>query len=238
MFNTTFPLPTIAIRIMSNQHKKRIILVDDHPILRKGMQDIINAELDFEVVGQFESAEQMINDYEKLDPDLVIIDISLPGMNGVELVKHLYARDPDLKNMVVSRHDESLYAERVLRAGAKGYIMKHEASDIIIKAIRKVLNGRIYVSDEISEKMLLNMATGNKDAIESPMEVLSDRELEVFELTGKGNSTRHIADKLHLSVKTVESYRARIKTKLNLENATELMRHAVKWVENDNVHHT
>lgn len=220
---------------MSTQYRKQIILVDDHPIVRKGLAETLNSELGFEVIGQFESGEEMLKNYKSLEPDLAIIDISLPGMNGLELVKHLEARDPDLKVLVVSRHDESLYAERVIRAGANGYIMKHEAGEVIIKAIRKVLNGRIYVSEKISEKLLLNMAAGNKDLTESPLDLLSDRELEVFELTGKGNNTRDIAAKLHLSVKTVESYRARIKTKMNLDNATELMRYAVQWVESGHV---
>lgn len=130
-------------------------------------------------------------------------------------------------------HEENLYAERVLRAGAKGYVMKQEAGDVLIKAVRKILNGRIHVSDAINEKLLLGMTSGQKDLNKSPLDLLSDRELEVFELTGKGNNTREIAGKLHLAVKTVESYRARIKTKLNLENATELMMHAVKWAETE-----
>jgi len=152
----------------------------------------------------------------------------------MELVKHLQARMPDVRTLVVSRHDESLYAERAIRAGARGYIMKLEAGDVIVKAVRHVMNGGIYVSDEINERLLLSMAAGGRDRItQSPLEVLSDRELEVFELTGRGTGTRDIAERLHLSVKTVESYRARIKKKLNLESATELMQHAVQWVESE-----
>lgn len=218
---------------MDNAKRKRIIIVDDHPIMRKGLAQTLDSELGFEVVAQFETAEEMLQKYEQYKPDLALIDISLPGMSGLELIKHLAARDPQLKILVVSRHDESLYAERVIRAGARAYLMKLEAGEVLMKAIRKVMNGGIYVSEEISERLLMSMAAGNKNLEESPIDTLSDRELEVFELTGKGNSTRDIADKLHLSVKTVESYRARIKTKLNLENATELMRHAVKWVESE-----
>lgn len=218
---------------MDNGYKKRIIIVDDHPIMQKGLSTILEAEHGFEVVEKFDNAEEVLKVYEDLSPDLAIIDISLPGMSGLELVKHLSSRDPELKILVVSRHDESLYAERVIRAGAKGYVMKLEAGEQLVKAIKKILKGGIYVSDEVSEKLLMGMARGNKEMNTSPIDQLSDRELEVFEFTGKGNTTREIAEKLHLSVKTVESYRARIKTKLNLDNATELMMHAVKWVEGE-----
>jgi DNA-binding NarL/FixJ family response regulator len=218
---------------MGNSFKKRIVMVDDHPLMRKGLALTLESDPVFEVVAQLDRGEELIQKLDEYNPDLIIIDISLPGMSGLELVKHLIAQKEDIKILVVSRHDESLYAERVIRAGAKGYIMKLEAGDVLLKAVRKVLNGGIYVSDEVSERLLMGMARGNKDAMESPIEMLSDRELEVFELTGKGNSTRDIAERLHLSVKTVESYRARIKTKLNLENATELMVHAVKWVGNE-----
>ncbi|MDX1639397.1 MAG: response regulator transcription factor [Balneolaceae bacterium] len=219
---------------MSNGYKKRIAIVDDHPMMRKGLAQTLDNEHEFTVVAQYDRAEEAIQNYDELAPDLMIVDVSLPGMSGLELVKHLTARDSEVKILVVSRHDETLYAERVIRAGAKGYVMKLEAGEVLIKAARKIMNGGIYVSNEVSEKLLMGMARGQKDISESPIDLLSDRELEVFELTGKGNSTREIADKLHLSIKTVESYRARIKTKLNLENATELMVHAVKWVDNEN----
>lgn len=212
----------------------RIIIVDDHPLMRKGLALALDSEVDLSVVGQMNSAEEAMDEIERLEPDLAIIDISLPGMSGMELVKHLQARMPDVRTLVVSRHDESLYAERAIRAGARGYIMKLEAGDVIVKAVRHVMNGGIYVSDEINERLLLSMAAGGRDRItQSPLEVLSDRELEVFELTGRGTGTRDIAERLHLSVKTVESYRARIKKKLNLESATELMQHAVQWVESE-----
>lgn len=202
-------------------------------MMRKGLAMTLDSEPGLEVSGQFDRAEEALQKYEEIDPDLIIVDVSLPGMSGLELIKNLIARDPEAKILVISRHDESLYAERAIRAGAKGYVMKLEAGDVLLKAVRKVLNGGIYVSEEVSERLLMGMSRGQKDIMESPMDKLSDRELEVFELTGKGNSTREIAEKLHLSVKTVESYRARIKTKLNLENATELMVHAVKWVESE-----
>jgi len=218
---------------MGSDFKKRIVIVDDHPLMRKGLALTLESDPIFEVVEQLNRGGEVLPKVDKLNPDVIIVDVSLPGMSGLELVKHVISQREDQKILVVSRHDESLYAERVLRAGAKGYIMKLEAGEVLLKAIRKVLNGGIYVSEEVSERLLMGMARGQKDQMESPIETLSDRELEVFELTGKGNSTREIAEKLHLSVKTVESYRARIKTKLNLENATELMVHAVKWVETE-----
>lgn len=225
--------PQMPQRNQSVMHK--IIIVDDHPVMRKGLALTLDAEMDLSVVGQMNSAEEAMDEVERLEPDLAVIDISLPGMSGMELVKHLQARMPELRTLVVSRHDESLYAERAIRAGARGYIMKLEAGDVIVKAVRHVMNGGIYVSDEINERLLLSMASGGRERIsQSPLEVLSDRELEVFELTGRGTGTRDIAERLHLSVKTVESYRARIKKKLNLESATELMQHAVQWVESEN----
>ncbi|WP_440998794.1 response regulator [Fodinibius sp. SL11] len=218
---------------MSNSFKKSVVLVDDHPLMRKGLALTLDTDPGFEVIEQLDRGEELIQRLDELNPDLIIVDVSLPGMSGLELVKHVISHKEDQKILVVSRHDESLYAERVIRAGAKGYVMKLEASEVLLKAVRKVLNGGIYVSEEVSERLLLGMARGQKEVMESPIEKLSDRELEVFELTGKGNSTRKIAEQLHLSVKTVESYRARIKTKLNLDNATELMVHAVKWVETE-----
>lgn len=201
--------------------------------MQKGLTLTLDAEHGLEVVGHYYRAEEALQGFEELSPDLALIDISLPGMSGIELVKHMTARMPDMKILVISRHDESLYAERVIRAGASGYIMKLEAADKLISAVNKVLRGGIYVSERVSENLLMGMARGKRSFETSPVHQLSDRELEVFEFTGKGNTTREIAEKLHLSVKTVESYRARIKTKLNLENATELMRHAVKWVEGE-----
>lgn len=213
--------------------KTTFAILDDHPILRRGLTSILDSEPGFEVVAQFERAEDLLHDQARKGVDVIVADISLPGMSGLELVKHLVARDPEVVVIVISRHDELLYAERAIRAGAKGYLMKLEASEVLIRAVRKVLNGGIYLSDRVSEKLLMGMAYGGKIGANSPVEQLSDRELEVFELTGHGNSTRHIAEQLHLSVKTVESYRARIKAKLNLESATELMVHAVKWVQQE-----
>lgn len=213
----------------------KLIIIDDHPLMRKGLAMTLEAEPDLTMAGQASSAEEGLEALEEHDPDLAIVDISLPGMSGLELIKHMHARKPDLGILVVSRHDESLYAERAIRAGARGYVMKLEAGQVIVKAVRRVLSGGIYVSEEINERLLMGMVTGRKTLAQSPLEVLSDRELEVFELTGRGSSTREIAEQLHLSVKTVESYRARIKTKLNLNTAAELMQHAVQWVEGERV---
>jgi DNA-binding NarL/FixJ family response regulator len=210
---------------------KKVYIVDDHPLMRKGLVMTIEKEMGFEVSGQNESAEGALSEIVKDVPDVAVVDISLPGMNGIELIKNLLHQLPDLKILVVSRHDEELYAERALRAGAKGYLMKLEAAETLITAIRQILKGGIYLSDKIGTKMLMKLTSGNTSKSDNPLDVLSDRELEVFELTGKGLSTRDIGSKLHISVKTVESHRANIKDKLHLESANELMRHAVRWVE-------
>ena len=214
--------------------KYKIFIVDDHPLMRKGLALTLMTEGDMDIIGQADSAESAMDMLENLEPDAAIVDISLPGMSGLELIKHLQVFKPDVKIVVVSRHDEALYAERAIRAGARGYVMKLEAGDVIVEAIQRVMNGGIYVSPEINERLLMGMLTGRNTGTTSPLEILSDRELEVFELTGHGLATKDIAERLHLSVKTVESYRARIKTKLDLHNATELMQHAVQWVESAN----
>lgn len=218
---------------MASNFRKKIVIVDDHPLMRKGLAQTLEAEPALKVIAQRETGEDMLKDLESLSPDLVIADISLKGMNGLELVKHLLSRDRTLKILMVSRHEEDIYAERVVRAGAKGYVMKHEAAEVLLKAVRKILNGGIYVSEEVNERLLKGVSKTEEGRMKSPIQMLSDRELEVFELTGKGNSTRDIANQLHLSIKTIESYRARIKSKLQISNATELMLHAVKWVEDE-----
>ena len=211
----------------------RILLVDDHPLLRQGIAMTIEAEPDLEVAAQCGDAEEAVATFDDVGPDLVITDISLPGMNGLELLKNLLTLHPDLKVLVVSRHDEELYAERAVRAGARGYVSKVAAGDQIVTAIRRVLRGGIHLSEDLKDKMLFGAASGAKDATQTPLEVLSDRELEVFEMTGRGIPTREISERLHLSVKTVESYRSRIKAKLGLANGTELIKHAVAWVEGE-----
>ncbi|PAP75920.1 response regulator [Rubrivirga marina] len=210
----------------------KILLVDDHPLLRTGLAMTLDDEPDFEIVGQAADAEEALDVVDRLDPDLVVVDLSLPGMGGIELVKHLQTIRPQTRTLVVSRHDESLYAERAVRAGAKGYVSKLEAGEKIVEAVRTVLRGGIFLSEDVKDKMLFGAAAG-RDPMASPLEVLSDRELEVFEMTGRGVETKEVAERLHLSVKTVESYRARIKTKLGLTNSTELIAHAVRWVEDN-----
>lgn len=211
----------------------RILLVDDHPLLRQGIALTLEAEPDLEVAGQAGDAEEAVALFEEVDPDLVITDISLPGVNGLELLKNLLTLRPDLPVLVVSRHDEELYAERAVRAGARGYVSKVAAGDQIVTAVRRVLRGGIHLSEDLKDRMLFGAASGTKDPTQTPLEVLSDRELEVFEMTGRGLPTREISERLHLSVKTVESYRSRIKAKLGLANGTELMKHAVTWVEGE-----
>jgi DNA-binding NarL/FixJ family response regulator len=214
--------------------KKKIYIVDDHPMMRKGMAMTLENSVEFTVCGQSESAEDALSKIPVIKPDACVVDISLPGMNGIELVKNLLAQLPDLKILVVSRHDEELYAERAIRAGAKGYLMKLEAGDVLVSAVRQVINGSIYLSDKIGSQMIMKIASGHSTG-DNPLEILSDRELEVFELTGKGESTKEIAQRLHVSVKTIDTYRARIKEKMHLKTANELMRRAVQWVENGSI---
>jgi DNA-binding NarL/FixJ family response regulator len=218
---------------MNNPLKKKIIIVDDHPIMRKGLVSTLETEQGYEVTAQFERAEDAILAISEDKPDLLIVDISLPGMSGLELIKNVIFQDSKQKMLVISRHEESIYAERSLRAGAKGYMMKFESSEIFLKAVRKVLNGGIYVSDEIADKLLMNAMSGNKPLMNSPVDILSDRELEVFELIGRGKSSNEIADQLHLAVKTIETYRSRIKEKMDFKNSTVLVVHAVKWIESE-----
>lgn len=215
---------------MDNTFKKKVLIVDDHPMMRKGLANTIESDPHFEVVLQLERAEQVLEVMDDYELDLLLVDISLPGMNGIELVKNVIYRNPDQKIVIISRHEESLYAERALRAGAKGYIMKFEPAAVILEAVRKVLNGGMYISEEVNEQLLRNSLNGNKKPERSPIELLSDRELEVFELMGKGNSTNEIAIQLHLTKKTIETYRSRIKEKMGFKNSTEMLIHAVKWL--------
>lgn len=207
----------------------RIIIVDDHPIVRQGLAELINHEDDLEVCGDAEDSYEAIKVIRELKPDLAIVDISLKQTSGIELLKDIKVQFPDLSVLVLSMHDEALFAERALRAGAKGYIMKQQATDNVITAIRKILDGQIYISEEMSSKMLGKLVGGKPKVGTSAIDRLSDRELEVFLLTGHGYGTRQIADQLHLSVKTIETYRSHIKEKLNLSNAAELLQYAIQW---------
>jgi len=207
--------------------KFRVLLVDDHPILRQGLARLINEQKDLMICGEFEEAAKALDSIEAAKPDAAIVDISLKGASGIELLKNIKVRFPQLLVLVLSMHDESLYAERALRAGASGYIMKQEATEQVLVALRRVLGGEIYLSEPMSSK-LMHQLVGGKPTAGSLLERLSDRELEIFGLIGQGRGTRQIAEQLHLSVKTVESHRAHIKEKLNLKNATELVHRAIQ----------
>ncbi|HEV7218820.1 MAG TPA: response regulator transcription factor [Terriglobales bacterium] len=209
--------------------KKAVLVVDDHPIVRQGLTLLINQEPDLVVCGAAEEMHAALSAIGTLSPDILIVDISLSGPDGLELLKHVRLRSPHLPVLILSMHDESIYAERALRAGANGYIMKQEATEKVLVALRRILSGDIYVSDKIASSMLHHYVRGSMAAGRSSITELTDRELEVFRLIGEGQGTRQIADKLHLSVKTVESYQAHIKEKLSLRSARELVQHAVQW---------
>jgi DNA-binding NarL/FixJ family response regulator len=214
--------------------KSNILIVDDHPIVRQGLAELINHENDLTVCAQAEDANQAMKAVKELKPDMAIVDISLKETSGMELIKDLKTQYPNLPVLTLSMHDESLYAERALRAGARGYIMKAEATEKVIKAIRKILSGEIYISDKMASKMMRKLVSGNSEINASPVELLSDRELEVFQLIGKGFGTRQIAERLYLSIKTIETYRAHIKEKLNLADSAELLQYAIQWVNSRN----
>jgi DNA-binding NarL/FixJ family response regulator len=211
--------------------RKGILLVDDHPMMREGLARLINNEPDLCVCGEAGLAGQALQAVSARKPDLVLVDLSLPDRSGIELIKDLQASDPELPVLVISMHDESLYAERVLRAGGRGYIMKQEGGKQLMLAMRRVLAGQIYVSDQISSRILESLSGRRLGRTRSPLEKLTDREFEVFQLIGQGQGSRHIAEHLRLSIKTVEVHRLHIKEKLHLRDATGLVRCAVRWVE-------
>lgn len=229
---------TIAKATPSSNGKKdatRVLIVDDHPLLRKGVGQLIDQEKDLMVVGEAEDAHKAITAIETSKPDIALIDITLGGASGIELLKNVKARFPKIKMLVLSMHDESVYAHRALRAGASGYIMKQEGAEKVLSALRKVLHGEVYLSDRLGNRMLHSLVHSRSSPTSDPVEELSDRELEVFSLIGQGHGTRIIAGKLHLSIKTIESHRAHIKDKLNLQTAAELVHHAIQWVQSEQV---
>jgi DNA-binding NarL/FixJ family response regulator len=212
-----------------NDGRTRVLIVDDHPVMRRGLAELINTEADLSVCGEAEDAPSAMQLLKSVQPNIVTIDISLKEGSGIELIKQLKASSPEIHTLALSMHDENLYAERAMRAGAKGYLSKDAPAAEVIAALRRVRDGKIYMSDKMADRVLRRMVDG-RDAIEtSPVDKLSDRELEVFELIGRGFGTRKIAEHLHLSVKTIETYRESIKAKLNLSSSTELTRHAVQW---------
>lgn len=218
----------------SRSLKRTVLIVDDHPIVRQGLAQLINQEHDLEVCGQAEDAHEAMQAIRKLQPDLVIVDISLKDTSGMELIKDLKIQRPDLPVLTLSMHDEEVYGERALRAGAKGYIMKQEATEKVVTAIRRVLAGEVYVSNGMAARMVSRLVGGGeRKKAGSPLDSLSDRELEVFRFIGEGFSTREMAEKLHLSVKTIETYRAHLKDKLGLQDAGELLRAAIQWVNTE-----
>jgi DNA-binding NarL/FixJ family response regulator len=213
--------------------KRTVLVVDDHPLMRQGLALLINQQQDLHVCGEAEEAQAALLAIAQLRPDIMILDISLKGPDGIEILKNIRATDPDLPVLVLSMHDEAIYAERALRARANGYIMKQEATEKVLVAVRRILSGEVYLSERMSNKMLQQYIGGAPNMIQSRIASLSDRELEVFRRIGEGRATREIAEELHLSVKTVETYQAHIKEKLALRTGRELIQHAIQWKINE-----
>ncbi len=208
----------------------RLLIVDDHPVFRHGISQLIGKLPEVTICGEADNAQTALQAMRLLQPQIALIDISMPGTNGIELIKLMLAEQPRLIILTLSMHDESLYALRALRAGAKGYVMKHQATETVLDALRKVVAGGIYVSPAFSERLVFKAIRGSECDLGSPVDTLSDRELEVLQLFGRGKSTREIADALHLSVKTIETHRAHIKEKLGFKGADEMVKFAVEWM--------
>ena len=222
-----------AERKLSVKSKRAVFVIDDHPIVREGLTQLINREPDLIVCGTAEDIYEALKAMQTLKPDIALADISLKGADGIELIKNLKLRMPALPVLVLSIHDESIYAPRALRAGARGFIMKQEATENVLLALRRVLSGEIYLSKRMANKMLQQFVGAPATAQKFSIDRLSDRELEVFRLIGQGYGTRRIAEELRLSVKTVESYREHIKEKLTLSDASELVQHAIQWLQRE-----
>jgi DNA-binding NarL/FixJ family response regulator len=215
--------------------QKRVFIVDDHPLLRQGLALMINREVDLMVCGEAEEAQAASKAIAAHKPDILIVDISLNGPDGLDLLKNIRVHYPDLPVLILSMHDETIYAERALRARANGYIMKQEATEKVLIAVRRILAGEIYLSDRMASKLLHQYISGGSADVNSQLSALSDRELEVFRLIGEGRGTRQIAEKLHLSIKTVETYQAHIKDKLSLRSGRELVQHAIQSKIGDSI---
>ncbi len=211
--------------------RRRILLVDDHPFMRAGLAQLIDRQADMMVCGEAGDPVAAFHALERTKPDLVLTDLTMPGRSGLEFIKDLRAAEPELAILVISMHDEVVYAERALRAGARGYIMKEAGGENLLAALRHVLRGQVYVSLRMSARILEGLAGARPRGSSSPIEKLTDREFEIFQLIGQGKSTRDIAAQLHLSPKTVDVHRSHLKEKLDLKDATALIRHAVRWVE-------
>ena len=217
----------------ARKNPARILVVDDHPIVREGLIKLLDLEGDLKVVGEAETAAEARKAAEQLKPDLVVLDITLREGNGLDLLKDLRLRCPKAAVLVLSMHDETVYAERVLKAGARGYLMKDQARGNVVAAIRKVLSGEVYLSPRMSQQVLSKVAAGAAPAGGTPVDALSDRELEVFRLLGEGHTTRQVAQELHRSIRTIDAHRENIKRKLNLSSAAELIKRAVLWVQEE-----
>jgi DNA-binding NarL/FixJ family response regulator len=216
--------------------KIKIFIVDDHPIIRQGLKELIDQEPDLLVCGEADNAMDATRAIKALLPDVAIVDISLnKDMSGLDLIKEIKTKYPSMLTLVLSMHDETIFAERVLKAGARGYVMKEEATEKVLVAIRRILSGNVYLSDRVSGKILAKITGTRPEDTISGIDSLSDRELEVFELIGIGLGTREIADKLYLSVKTIEAHRMHIREKLKLKNSTELLQHAIQWARSEKI---
>ncbi len=226
-------MATAKKKAQKSEIKTQILLVDDHPVVRDGLTTIINHQHDLNVCGGADNAHQALKSINAFKPDVVVVDISLKNSDGIELTKSIKAKYPKLPVVILSVHDEAVYAERALRAGARAYLMKEVVSENIVNAIRMVLKGEIYVSNIISKKFLHKIAGDKTDDAKTSIENLSDREFEIFHLIGEGHKASQIAKKLHLSIKTVETYRGRLKEKLNLGSASELLQYAIKWTKSE-----
>ncbi len=223
-------IPThVSESSLSMRDPKKLLIVDDHPVFRRGMVALLEEQPDFIICGEAEDGAHALASMRELKPDVALLDISMPGMNGIELTKMMLAEQPKLLILILSMHDESLYALRALRAGAKGYVMKAEAIDHVVVALRKVIDGGLYLSAKLSDQLIFKAIQSEKIDMVSPVNTLSDRELEVLQLIGKGVGTKEMANSLHLSVKTIETHRAHIKEKLGFKDAAELVRFAFEW---------
>jgi DNA-binding NarL/FixJ family response regulator len=220
---------------ITDMRKRRIFVVDDHPLVREGLTNLINGQPDLVICGQAEDSATVIAGFAKARPDVALIDISLKNESGLELVKNLHNQFPSVALVVLSMHDEALYAERALRAGARGYVMKRETSKSILTCIRRVLEGGVYVGERVVNSMARRLSVSPKRAEASPVDRLSDRELEIFRLLGQGRTTSEIAEDLHLSLKTVQAYCARAKEKFGVSSLGELLRAAIRWEDATNV---
>ncbi len=228
-------ISTPANSRLTSNNARRIFIVDDHPVTRSGISALIAQQTSLCVCGESDSAPRAMDLIPKFNPELAIIDISLKTTSGIELIKNLHAVAPNLKVLVLSMHDENLYAERALRAGARGYVMKDQAHDTLITAVRRVLEGELYLSEKMKERMLHRFVSNKSEELTFSIDSLSDREMEVLVHIGNGYSTRQIATKLNLSVKTIDSYREHLKIKLRLAKGADLVRHAIQWVKSESL---